>query len=131
MNSRLYQLDSQPTPQNAGDNRFYSHFKVKRISAEPLLDAIDYATGSPTKYPEPAAGDAGHRTARCELPEPVSGDVRQAQAGQRLRMRADARRKPGPGAAHAERRRAGDQDRRRQTAASPSCWRPRSRTKKS
>ena len=45
MVSRLYQLDSQPTKSNASDFRFYSHFKVKRISAEPLLDAIDVSTG--------------------------------------------------------------------------------------
>src|SRR4029079_6474054 len=33
MNSRLYQLDSQPTAANASDSRFYSHFQVKRLSA--------------------------------------------------------------------------------------------------
>lgn len=64
MNSRLYQLDSQPTSQNAADNRFYSHFKVKRISAEPLLDAIDYATSSTTKYPNLPLG-----TKAIELPD--------------------------------------------------------------
>jgi len=64
MNSRLYQLDSQPTEQNAGDSRFYSHFKVKRISAEPLLDAIDYATGSITKFPNLPLG-----THATELPD--------------------------------------------------------------
>ena len=41
MNSRLYQLDSQPTAENAADSRFYSHYQVKRLPAEPLLDAID------------------------------------------------------------------------------------------
>ena len=64
MNSRLYQLDSQPTEQNAADSRFYSHFKVKRISAEPLLDAIDYATGSMTKFPNLPLG-----TRATELPD--------------------------------------------------------------
>ena len=64
MTSRLYQLDSQPTEQNAGDSRFYSHFKVKRISAEPLLDAIDYATGSITKFPNLPLG-----THATELPD--------------------------------------------------------------
>ncbi len=51
LNSRLYQLDSTPTPANAADERFYSHFKVKRIAAEPLLDCIDNATNSITKHP--------------------------------------------------------------------------------
>ncbi|HLJ10704.1 MAG TPA: DUF1549 domain-containing protein, partial [Planctomycetaceae bacterium] len=64
MHSRLYQLDSQPTPENAGDSRFYSHFKVKRISAEPLLDAIDYATLSTTKFPNLPLG-----TRATELPD--------------------------------------------------------------
>ena len=44
MSSRLYQLQSQPTMENVSDNKFYTHFKVKRISAEPLLDAIDAVT---------------------------------------------------------------------------------------
>lgn len=50
MVSRLYQLSSQPTEQNASDRRFYSHYLVKRLPAEPLLDAIDQATESPTKF---------------------------------------------------------------------------------
>lgn len=50
MSSRLYQLQSQPTMENVSDNKFYTHFKVKRISAEPLLDAIDAVTASPTKF---------------------------------------------------------------------------------
>ncbi|MCA9041645.1 MAG: DUF1549 domain-containing protein, partial [Planctomycetaceae bacterium] len=50
MKSRLYQLSSQPTAENAPDERFYSHYKVKRLSAEALLDAIDQATGVQTKF---------------------------------------------------------------------------------
>ena len=50
MSSRLYQLQSQPTMENVSDNKFYTHFKVKRISAEPLLDAIDAVTDSVTKF---------------------------------------------------------------------------------
>jgi hypothetical protein len=50
MVSRLYQLDSQPSAQNVADSRFYSHFEVKRLSAEPLLDAIDSAAGTQTKF---------------------------------------------------------------------------------
>lgn len=64
MNSRLYQLDSQPTPGNATDTRCYSHFEVKRLAAEPLLDAIDVATGSPTKFPKLPLG-----TRAIELPD--------------------------------------------------------------
>ena len=51
MTSRLYGLSSQPTPQNVSDRRFYSHYLVKRLAAEPLLDSIDHATGTRTKFP--------------------------------------------------------------------------------
>ncbi len=50
MSSRLYQLQSQPTTENVADNKFYTHFRVKRIAAEALLDAIDTVTASPTKF---------------------------------------------------------------------------------
>jgi hypothetical protein len=64
MHSRLYQLDSQPTAENQADTRFYSHFRVKRLAAEPLLDAVDQVTGSPTKYPNLPVG-----TRAIELPD--------------------------------------------------------------
>ena len=64
MNSRLYQLDSQPNAANSTDNRFYSHYMVKRLGAEALLDAIDYATGSQTKFPNLPLG-----TRAIELPD--------------------------------------------------------------
>ena len=64
MNSRLYQLDAQPTPANAADSRFYSHYQVKRLGAEPLLDAIDYATGVQTKFRNMPLG-----TRAIELPD--------------------------------------------------------------
>jgi hypothetical protein len=51
MTSRLYGLSSRPTPETLADTRFYSHFAVKRLAAEPLLDAIDQATGTRTKFP--------------------------------------------------------------------------------
>lgn len=64
MVSRLYQLDSQPTASNFKDHRFYSHYSVKRISAEPLLDAIDQATQSQTKFAKLPPG-----TRAIELPD--------------------------------------------------------------
>ncbi|MEX2026430.1 MAG: DUF1553 domain-containing protein, partial [Pirellulaceae bacterium] len=64
MNSRLYQLDSQPTPANALDSKFYSHYYVKRLKAEPLLDAIDRVTGTQTKYKSLPLG-----TRAIELPD--------------------------------------------------------------
>ncbi len=64
MRSRLYQLDSQPTKSNASDSRFYSHYNVKRLAAEPLLDAVDAATGVQTKFEKVPLG-----TRAIELPD--------------------------------------------------------------
>jgi hypothetical protein len=64
MCSRLYQLDSQPSKANASDSRFYSHYNVKRLAAEPLLDAVDAATGVPTKFEKVPLG-----TRAIELPD--------------------------------------------------------------
>jgi hypothetical protein len=64
MTSRLYQLDSQPTKKNILDQRFYSHYHVKRLPAEPLLDAIDQVTGSRTKFKNLPQG-----TRATELPD--------------------------------------------------------------
>ncbi len=51
LNSRTYQLSSTTTPDNAADNRFYSHYVVRRLPAEVLLDAVSSATGEPEKFP--------------------------------------------------------------------------------
>jgi hypothetical protein len=64
MTSRLYQLSANPTPGNAADSRFYSHYNVKRLGAEALLDAIDAATGVPTKFDKVPLG-----TRAIELPD--------------------------------------------------------------
>lgn len=64
MTSRLYQLESQPTTSNASDEKFYSHYRVKRLAAEPLLDAIDAVTGVQTKFKSLPAG-----TRAIELPD--------------------------------------------------------------
>ncbi len=64
MVSRLYQLDSQPSAANATDDRFYSHFQVKRLAAEPLLDSIDQVTGVQTKFKNLPLG-----TRAIELPD--------------------------------------------------------------
>lgn len=64
MTSRLYQLSSQPTPGNVADGRFYSHYTVKRLAAEPLADAVDRVTGVQTKYKSMPLG-----TRAIELPD--------------------------------------------------------------
>ena len=64
MTSRLYQLDSQPTAANESDRKFFSHFTVKRLAAEALLDAVDQATGTRTKFTSLPLG-----TRAIELPD--------------------------------------------------------------
>src|SRR5262249_10999231 len=64
LRSRLYQLDSQPTKSNASDSRFFIHYNVKCLSAEPLLDAVDAATGVQTKFDKVPLG-----TRAIELPD--------------------------------------------------------------
>jgi hypothetical protein len=64
MTSRLYQLSASPTPANAADSRFYSHYTVKRLGAETMLDAIDAVTGVPTKFDKVPLG-----TRAIELPD--------------------------------------------------------------
>lgn len=53
MNSRAYQLSSLKIPANEADlqNVHYTRFTVRRLSAEQLADALDYATGTQEKYP--------------------------------------------------------------------------------
>ena len=64
MTSRLYQLQSQPTEANIKDQKLYSHFRVKRLKAEPLLDAVDAACGTSTKFKSLPPG-----TRAIELPD--------------------------------------------------------------
>jgi hypothetical protein len=52
-NSRAYQLSSQPTKHNQADtsNVFFSRYTRKRLTAEQLADALDFATQTREKYP--------------------------------------------------------------------------------
>lgn len=51
LNSRAYQLSSQPNPTNRGDFLNYSHYYVRRLWAEELIDAMTEVTGVPEKFP--------------------------------------------------------------------------------
>jgi len=70
MRSRIYQLDSQPNAFNAEDTRFYSHYQVKRIAAEPLLDCIDDVTLVRTKHPNMPLGKRA-----VELPDAATNNT--------------------------------------------------------
>lgn len=52
MASRAYQLSSKSTPANRVDvnNVYYTRFSVRRLTAEQLADAVDFATATKTKY---------------------------------------------------------------------------------
>ena len=64
LTSRLYQLDSNPPGNGPDESRFYTYYSVKRIPAEPLLDAIDVVTGVQTKFPKLPLG-----TRAIDLPD--------------------------------------------------------------
>ncbi len=51
LNSRVYQLSSEPNDTNFDDEQNYSHFTVKRLPAEVLLDAVCQVTGTPERFP--------------------------------------------------------------------------------
>lgn len=48
--SRVYQLSSEPIPANADDRQTFARFYARRLIAEVLLDAVDAATGSKTRF---------------------------------------------------------------------------------
>jgi hypothetical protein len=50
MNSAAYQRSSRPVKGNESDDRFYSHYLVRRLSAEVILDAYSQVTGVPTPF---------------------------------------------------------------------------------
>jgi hypothetical protein len=53
LTSDTYQFSSKPSPQNAADETGFSRFRVRRLDAEVLLDAINQITGSGEKYTSP------------------------------------------------------------------------------
>jgi hypothetical protein len=56
MNSATYQRSSKPLAGNAADDRFYSHYLIRRLSAEVILDAYSQITGVPTPFTQVSAG---------------------------------------------------------------------------
>ncbi len=50
MSSASYQRSSEPTPANAMDDRYLSHYLPRRLPAEVLLDAIAQVTGVPERF---------------------------------------------------------------------------------
>ena len=56
LKSRTYGLSALPTPDNRLDSTFFTHYRVKRLSAEQLLDALNAATGTTEKFTQRPMG---------------------------------------------------------------------------
>jgi hypothetical protein len=59
MNSATYQRSSKTLPENAADDRFYSHYLIRRLPAEVILDAYSQVTGVPTPFTKLMVGSSG------------------------------------------------------------------------
>jgi hypothetical protein len=51
LNSGAYQLSSEPNESNRGDTINYSHFRMRRLMAETMLDAMSQLAGVEEKFP--------------------------------------------------------------------------------
>jgi hypothetical protein len=56
LQSATYARSSQPLPENAADQRFYSRYYPRRMMAEVLLDALSQVSGSPSNFGDYAPG---------------------------------------------------------------------------
>ncbi|MBI3695747.1 MAG: DUF1553 domain-containing protein, partial [Acidobacteria bacterium] len=64
MHSAAYQRDSETKPSNEKDEKYYSHYIIKRLPAEVLLDAVSQVTRVPTRFEGYPAG-----TRALQLPD--------------------------------------------------------------
>ncbi|WP_051669650.1 DUF1549 domain-containing protein [Bryobacter aggregatus] len=64
MNSGTYQLSSEPNASNQNDGKYYSHYLLKRLPAEVLLDSMSQVTGVATSFDGFPAG-----TRALQLPD--------------------------------------------------------------
>lgn len=74
MNSRTYQASSTPTPANKVDTQFFSHYPVRRLPAEEMMDAIAQVTGVPDRFATYPLGTRAIELSDSELPS-LSLDV--------------------------------------------------------
>ncbi len=59
LTSAAYQRSANPVPGNEADDRFYSRYLLRRLSAEVILDAYSDVTGTPTPFETIAVGASG------------------------------------------------------------------------
>jgi hypothetical protein len=64
MNSATYQRSSETNETDREDDRYYSHYIVRRLPAEVLLDALSQVTAAPTRFEGYAEG-----TRSLQLPD--------------------------------------------------------------
>ncbi len=71
LNSRTYQASSLTTKFNQEDDRCFSHYPARRLSAEQLLDAISHTTGVPDSF---AGHPAGTKATQLMAPDIAAND---------------------------------------------------------
>jgi hypothetical protein len=59
MNSATYQRSAVSLKESRADDRFYSHYLIRRLPAEVVLDAYSQVTGVPTPFTELHIGASG------------------------------------------------------------------------
>ena len=59
MISAAYQRSSKPVAGNESDDRFYSHYLIRRLSAEVILDAYSQVTNVPTAFTQIGSREPG------------------------------------------------------------------------
>ena len=68
LNSAAYQRSSKPLPENVVDDRYYSHYLVRRLSAEVILDAYADIVGVPTAFEVVSKGPSGGTAKSTDYP---------------------------------------------------------------
>jgi hypothetical protein len=68
MNSAAYQRASRPLPENAADKRFYSHYVLKRLPPEAILDAMSRVTAVPERFSGVPAGSRAMQLPDTKVP---------------------------------------------------------------
>jgi hypothetical protein len=68
MNSAAYQRSATPLAGNKADDRFYSRYVVRRLTAEVVLDAYSQVTGVPTVFNQVSLGPSGGTQSTAAYP---------------------------------------------------------------
>ena len=105
LNSKTYQLSSEPTPLNQKDGKNFSHYRARRLTAEQILDALAQITEQPQNFrqfrrpntaPDTSIPPERQGRANCgsQREFPLGRDVRPAGKGHGDGARAGRRPEP-------------------------------------